>query len=333
VAPAGANPLGIVKSYRLARPCDRGMKSAPEMPPQLLVSFTEPTNGWMGLRLGTPRATYEARFSYVYPTLEQLCGALCDVVSGVPTRRVTFLLEPAELELVISSGEGEHAEIILDLFDDRRRYPDARRSRVFTFTATRPLIVVPFWRALRTLRARLPPPAFQEAWRGAFPDREMASFTQLLQERWGPASTVMGPTEELREIAIPLIDRVGSAGLSVLNPSEKAVYLVWCFVANVNNGGFSAFFYNSPGEYAAETVESLRSVGCENVGDELQSVMALFPNSVVPADLEERNRAWNELPAHQRAKVVDAADAAYFKFGSKTLFQRTWEYVLRGKVR
>jgi hypothetical protein len=114
--------------------------------------------------------------------------------------------------------------------------------------------------------------------------------------------------------------------LSELSRPEKVVYLIWCFVANVDNGGFSAFFYNNGGEHADETVLALRTVGYENIADLLLRVIALFPNSVVPADIEERNRAWNNLPEEKRSTVIQAADSTFFGIGSEALFRRTWEY-------
>ena len=62
----------------------------------LEVAFTEPADGWIALRLASPGQAYEDSFSHIYPTLDQLCGALCDAASGVAPRHVTFLLEPQE---------------------------------------------------------------------------------------------------------------------------------------------------------------------------------------------------------------------------------------------
>jgi hypothetical protein len=136
----------------------------------------------------------------------------------------------------------------------------------------------------------------------------------------------MEPSEHLQKVAIPLLRRVRSSGLSALSPAEKIVYLVWCFVADVNNGGSSAFFYNSSGEYADETVAALRAVGSGDIADGLERIVALFPNSLVPTDIDDRNRAWESLPQRKTSTMVEAADSAFFKVGSEELFRQTWEY-------
>jgi hypothetical protein len=145
------------------------------------VVFTEPESGWIGLRLSGPDAVFEESFSHIYPTLEQLCGGLCDVAAGTSARRVTFLLEPAELELGISFINGGDAQLTVDLYADRRRYPGVRSSRVFQFRGPRSAIVLPIWRALRKLETCLPPSDFERAWREPFPQIAMASLTRIIK--------------------------------------------------------------------------------------------------------------------------------------------------------
>jgi hypothetical protein len=144
------------------------------------VSFSEPADGWITLRLEAPGQEYADSFSHIYPALEQLCGALCDLATGVAPRRVTFLLEPNELEVTFSSTEDDRAALGADLYPDHRRHPGARSSRAFAFTDTRSRIILQFWRALRRLQTSLPPPEFERAWREPFPEVAMASLTDLV---------------------------------------------------------------------------------------------------------------------------------------------------------
>jgi hypothetical protein len=144
------------------------------------ITFTEPESGWIGLRLSGPDAVFEESFSHIYPTLEQLCGGLCDVAARASARRVTFLLEPAELELGISFIDGGDAQLTVDLYADRRRYPGARSARVFEFRGPPSAIVLPIWRALRKLETCLPASDFERAWREPFPQMAMASLTRII---------------------------------------------------------------------------------------------------------------------------------------------------------
>ena len=152
------------------------------------VTFTQPESGWIGLRLSGPDPVFEDSFSHIYPTLEQLCGGLCDVAAGASARRVTFLLEPAELELGISLIDGGDARLTVDLYSDRRRYPGAQTSRVFEFSGPRSAIVLPFWRALHKLEASLSASDFERAWRKPFPQMAMASLTRIINAESAQAS-------------------------------------------------------------------------------------------------------------------------------------------------
>ena len=145
------------------------------------VAFTEPSAGWIGLRVTAEGVLFDDSFSHIYPSLEQLCGALCDAIAGVQSRRVTLLLAPAELELVISPVDSETAHLAADLYSDRRRFPGVRSSRLFEFRAPPSAIALSFWRALRRLQTYLPMSDFEREWREPFPAGAIASLTSVLK--------------------------------------------------------------------------------------------------------------------------------------------------------
>ena len=149
----------------------------------LEVSFSAPSSGWIVLRLEGNGCRFEDSFSSIYPSLEDLCGACCDAVTGIQARRVKFLLEPSELEFAISPV-GEDLHLSADVFPDHRRYSEARSSRVFELCAPRPALVLPFWRALRKLQTCLEPGDFEREWREPFPETAMASLTALVRAKF-----------------------------------------------------------------------------------------------------------------------------------------------------
>jgi len=158
-----------------------GRERTETMPSLLEVAFSQPASGWIGLRVTAPGVLYEDTFSHIYPTLEQLCGALCDATAGVQSRRVAFPLEPAELELRFSPVDGEGARLTADVYPDHRRYPEARSSRAFELSAHRAALVLPFWRALRRLQTCLPAADFEREWREPFPEGAMASLSSMVK--------------------------------------------------------------------------------------------------------------------------------------------------------
>jgi len=148
---------------------------------KLIVAFDEPSDGWLRIELGYEGHLLAEPFSHIYPTLGELCGALCDLVAGHGGRRVVFLLEPAELVLAMTPLDGRTARIGVRLFKDRSRTSDG--DLVFEFVGERHEIVLAFWRALRRLQTDLSDSDFEERWRAPFPKLEMASLTECLNER------------------------------------------------------------------------------------------------------------------------------------------------------
>src|SRR5687768_1665903 len=65
---------------------------------RLNVSFDQPDHGWLKVELRSEQIACSETFSHFYPTLPNLCEALCDVAERREARRVVFLLEPQELE-------------------------------------------------------------------------------------------------------------------------------------------------------------------------------------------------------------------------------------------
>ena len=149
---------------------------------RLIVTFDEPANGWSRLELLFNGEVFKEPFSHIYPTLGELCGALCDLLAGHEGRRVVFLLEPAELELTLTPLAGGTARVSLRLFKDRRR-TSSDGDLVTEFVGERHEIVLAFWRALRRLQTGLSDSHFEERWRAPFPRLEMASLTECLSER------------------------------------------------------------------------------------------------------------------------------------------------------
>ena len=52
-----------------------------------------------------------------------------------------------------------------------------------------------------------------------------------------------------------------------LTKSQQAIYIIWCLEAEVNNGGYNQFYFNSSGQYADLTPEALKLVGAYKFAD------------------------------------------------------------------
>ena len=75
-----------------------------------------------------------------------------------------------------------------------------------------------------------------------------------------------------------------------LSEEEQTIVFIEALEREINNGGFSQFFFNSSGNDVAETVEALKKVGSSKFLSLLEAAIAQFPNSYVPENQTEREQ-------------------------------------------
>jgi hypothetical protein len=94
------------------------------------------------------------------------------------------------------------------------------------------------------------------------------------------------------DLVVGLVDYVGgriASGDRTIGPAEWAVRDVWLLEAEVYNGGFHQFFFNSAGDRAAETVDSLALIGAHRTAELVARANAMF-GAPPSRDREERSR-------------------------------------------
>ena len=80
-----------------------------------------------------------------------------------------------------------------------------------------------------------------------------------------------------------------------LNEHQKIFFYNQTIEREVNNGGFNQFYYNSSGDYAHETVESLKGIGAEKTAQIVNKANSQFPNNIVPKDRDERQDVLDQI--------------------------------------
>jgi hypothetical protein len=73
-----------------------------------------------------------------------------------------------------------------------------------------------------------------------------------------------------------------------LTDKQKQFYYNQCLEREINNGGFNQYFFNSSGDFAHQTVQSLLTIGANKTADILHTAIDQFPNKKVPEDRTER---------------------------------------------
>lgn len=99
--------------------------------------------------------------------------------------------------------------------------------------------------------------------------------------------------------------------LTVLTPEEMTVYIVDSFQAEVNNGGFSQYLYNSSGALAADLPAALSAIGAAHTAEIYQRAFAYLPTGL-PADDVQRGDVLDACINDEAARVFDACDAQFY---------------------
>ena len=73
-----------------------------------------------------------------------------------------------------------------------------------------------------------------------------------------------------------------------LNEEEKNFLYLEILEAEINNGGFDQYFFNSSGDYAIEALEALKKVGAFKTAKIVEEAYSHFPENPIPKDNEKR---------------------------------------------
>ncbi|WP_445365041.1 DMP19 family protein [Microbulbifer sp. ANSA001] len=119
--------------------------------------------------------------------------------------------------------------------------------------------------------------------------------------------------DELMGLVDPIIDKYLGAGSESLNEHELVMVCVWMLEAEVNNGGFNQFFWNSAGDISIETVASLHKIGASKTASIVEAANANFGEMGPPKDREVRQQ---ELEALEESGVLklDSLDSDFYKY-------------------
>ncbi len=101
--------------------------------------------------------------------------------------------------------------------------------------------------------------------------------------------------------------------MNKLTEQQKQFYYNQCLEREINNGGFNQYFFNSSGDFAHKTVQSLQTIGAKKTADILQKAIDQFPNSNVPEDRTERQEILEQI--QETADVVwEDLDQNFFSY-------------------
>ena len=115
--------------------------------------------------------------------------------------------------------------------------------------------------------------------------------------------------------------------MSVLSEPERVFYIGQILEMEVNNGGFSQFFFNSSGDFANEIVSAFTAIGAVKTAEICKKAVSIYDGEV-PADRDEREDVF--VDDEEMGAVLDECDDVFFAY-EEDLNMLNYEYVLKNK--
>jgi len=102
-------------------------------------------------------------------------------------------------------------------------------------------------------------------------------------------------------------------GIDKLTEYQKSFYFNQNLEREINNGGFNQYFYNSSGNFAHDTVISLKEINANKTADILQEAINQFPDSIVPKNRDERQTLLEEM-GETANDIFETLDQKFFLY-------------------
>ncbi len=114
-----------------------------------------------------------------------------------------------------------------------------------------------------------------------------------------------------------------------LSNEEKIIYVNNLLEAEVNNGGFSQFLYNSSGNFANDVIPSLLAIGAMKTAEICQEAFAALGQSI-PNNTEEREELLDGIMTGEIEKMLSKYDADFYEYPDP-LEELNYQFILRHK--
>jgi len=113
--------------------------------------------------------------------------------------------------------------------------------------------------------------------------------------------------------------------MSALSGPERILYITQGLEMEVNNGGFSQYFFNSSGDLANELVDAYLEIGATKTADICKRAVAIF-GQAVPADRDERDDFISDNEEFD--EILGQCDDAFLAY-EEDLNALTYAYVMQ----
>ena len=115
-----------------------------------------------------------------------------------------------------------------------------------------------------------------------------------------------------------------------LSDVEKAFYFVFQLEGEVNNGGYSQFFFNSSGDFANETPAALREIGAGKMAEICERALAVF-GGAVPKNRDEREAMLDNAITEKIDEILSQCDTEFYAYPDD-LLELNYQYVMSNRT-
>lgn len=117
--------------------------------------------------------------------------------------------------------------------------------------------------------------------------------------------------------------------MSCLSEAERIFYITQSLEMEVNNGGFSQFFYNSSGSFSNELVSAFTAIGANATAAICQKAISAFGREI-PVDRDERQDMLDELECEEIDEILEECDDAFYDY-EDNLNELNYHFVIKNK--
>ena len=141
------------------------------------------------------------------------------------------------------------------------------------------------------------------------------------------ALEVADETDAFLQITDVIFDKEADLGYSNLSDAEKSVYCIDSLSREMENGGFGQLFRHDSGALIHDMLEALEKIRAKNTHAVVQQIVDYFPNSIVPADEDERIEAFDLFALDLVDEIAECDDR--FHDAGENLVELTLKFVAK----
>ena len=107
--------------------------------------------------------------------------------------------------------------------------------------------------------------------------------------------------------------KINASGIDGLTQAERVFHYVYLLEAEVNNGGFDQYFFNSAGNHTQEVIGALEEIGANYTAQLVRDAIGVFPGGTAPRDRNQRQEILLEM-GQAESELLNQVDSKFYEY-------------------